>query len=229
MQNTHENLSGGYFLVRTDNPSYHPDGPIFTVKTANRVLMSISLDHPDAFSLIWETPISADEFLTQACKLIDALAGKPHNYRPMETGKSEAVIELTPEGGTETLAVAPSYSDYGYNNVTIIPHPEVPFDQLQWPLTIANIAQVYLANGVLAKNLPFSDDATWLRINGEFCTLFYGDIQDQWYPRRFSYWSHIPAVAEIYQAYQATAISPVPRTTFTQALEKTIALRFPLE
>ncbi|MCL5784622.1 MAG: hypothetical protein M1142_04710 [Patescibacteria group bacterium] len=224
-----EHLGNGYFLVRTDKPAFHY-APIYTVKTADKALMSINLNFSDSFSMTWETALSADTFLKEACKLIDAISRKPHQYRPMETGNPIAVANLSQNAGESvSLQVGPSYSDFGYNNVTLPPFPSLRFDQLQWPLNLANITQVYLENGEEEQSLPQNDDKTWFRINAEFCTLFYGAWGDQWYPRRFSYWSHILALKEIQDVYAATVSYPIPKTLFTKVLEKTVAPRFPIE
>lgn len=148
MKNNSEYLGSGYFLVRTDQPKYHPDGSIFTIKTTDQVLMSVSLDYPDSFAIIWNTSLSPDKFLEQACRLIVALGRKPHHCRPMETGNPIAVAKLPQQEGTSgTINIAPSYSDFGYNNVMLLPLLEIPFNKLRWPLTVEDIKQAYLAKG----------------------------------------------------------------------------------
>lgn len=224
-------LDDHYGLWRVEDPKWH-EKPIYHIKEGNDLKLIVNLDFSDSFAISWGTDVTIDDFLKQASQLIDRMAKQKYKYRPMETGEGTAIASIPIPDGDESaagvLTVDPSYSNFGYNNVEMIPWPTskgVPFDKLVWPLRIEDIVMVGIEETGIPIETPTNPDAVFIRINAEFCTILLDSFEPKLH-RPIAYWSHIPAIGDINRMYQETASKPIPEDIFRNVARELIPSGF---
>ena len=167
--------------------------------------------------------------------MIDSLSGD--NFAPRPTGTADSITVLSiplqdvrdgPISGS--VHTEGSYSGFGYNNIQVgFMIPEFTFDEFKWPLTRESILKACRKVGKNWYDEPFNDemvnDNSFIRINSEFCTIFLNGETYYGY-RDFGYWSHIPAISQLMEAFEETSTMPHLAEKFAEVTNLLTSPRF---
>ncbi len=185
----------------------------------------LNLDHIDSFSMGWQTSLTIEDFLAQACSLADKVALLDPECRPMETEQEVTIVKMRVDAtkgvATGRISAAPSYSGFNYNTINIGSpkgYTELTFDEAGWPITKMSLQKVIDADGHHFE----LDDRCFIRINAEFCTIMFNGEQ----PLVFSFWSHVPAIEALTDSFSRTSTQPELTDQFRDATNILASPRF---